>query len=382
MKKITLLLSILILSAITFAMNAAMNPNADYGEYGIEYHKTLSGYQKYVGETVIYLPKETPYKYERIKFNGVYLKEYVITQITGNDENMTFVLEEKGGSTKIKMAVKNGVRFSSRGQNQYWISTVESFPLFLSDKFKKDKSKLVGKKYNHPKLKANYECVDVIFKTENNTESEYFDKRKSYSIIQNSITGRKDTILTQYAATSCFYKDLKGKYISTLIQVEKPVSSAIRYGKTKTIKEEEITKYSYVDEYIDIVIFCDGEKFNFVLKNISQSTLKLIWDEAVFINFDGSTSKVINKETNINQKETDQLPSIVIKGANLYNSATPICNISSSGVLRRDIRPDNNTTSQREVKLMLPIQIKDVINEYIFVFKFDWVYDYPELIKN
>ncbi len=31
---------------------------------------------------------------------------------------------------------------------------------------------------------------------------------------------------------------------------------------------------------------------------------------------------------------------------------------------------------------MLPIQIKDVINEYVFVFRVKWEYNYPEMINN
>ena len=34
------------------------------------------------------------------------------------------------------------------------------------------------------------------------------------------------------------------------------------------------------------------------------------------------------------------------------------------------------------VRLMLPIQIRDVINEYTFIFKVYYTYDHPELLKN
>ena len=35
-----------------------------------------------------------------------------------------------------------------------------------------------------------------------------------------------------------------------------------------------------------------------------------------------------------------------------------------------------------EIRLMLPIQIRDVINEYTFIFKVYYTYDHPELLKN
>ena len=34
-----------------------------------------------------------------------------------------------------------------------------------------------------------------------------------------------------------------------------------------------------------------------------------------------------------------------------------------------------------EIRLMLPIQVKDVVNEYTFVFKVYYTYDHPELLK-
>ena len=34
-----------------------------------------------------------------------------------------------------------------------------------------------------------------------------------------------------------------------------------------------------------------------------------------------------------------------------------------------------------EIRLMLPIQVKDVVNEYTFVFKVYYTYDHPELLN-
>ena len=33
------------------------------------------------------------------------------------------------------------------------------------------------------------------------------------------------------------------------------------------------------------------------------------------------------------------------------------------------------------IRLMLPIQIKNVVNEYTFIFKIYYTYDHPELLK-
>ena len=52
--------------------------------------------------------------------------------------------------------------------------------------------------------------------------------------------------------------------------------------------ENGISKFTYKDNVIDIMIFADRSNFNFVLQNISESSIKIVWDEAVFVNFDAS----------------------------------------------------------------------------------------------
>ena len=44
--------------------------------------------------------------------------------------------------------------------------------------------------------------------------------------------------------------------------------------------------------------------------------------------------------------------------------------------------PKTPATSPGDLRLMLPIQVKDVINEYTFIFRVDWVFNHPELLRN
>jgi hypothetical protein len=36
---------------------------------------------------------------------------------------------------------------------------------------------------------------------------------------------------------------------------------------------------------------------------------------------------------------------------------------------------------QGEIKLMPPIRVKDVVNESIFIFEVNWIFNYPERLK-
>ena len=175
------------------------------------------------------------------------------------------------------------------------------------------------------------------------------------------------------------------KFFAALTKVEKPSNSAVRYGKTTSVTDKDITKYSYEDNFIDILIFAESTQFNFVLKNVSDNTLKVIWNEAVFVDVDGSTSKVMHKGIKYSQREADQPASTIIKGAKLEDLAAPTDKVYYSDVLKEWISKSlyANASQKLEgqtIKLMLPIQVKDVVNEYIFEFTLSYVYNHPEYL--
>lgn len=363
----------------------AGHPEAKFGIYGIQKHETLSEYQKYVGETVIYLPKETPSYDDEKEFKGLFNKEYIISKITGDDKRMVFLLQEKNGKSSVKMTINNQDEVYSYGKYTYCITKDYTVPLFLIEKFNKDKSSFIGKKFSNDKVKAQYEVIDVKMVTTKNSYSYETPYPSVHYVLKNSINGEINIVPAETAERDAFTKDLSGKYISTLVKVEKPADAKIRYGNTKTVELDGITKYNYVDDYIDILIFGTSQEFKFLLKNISQNSLKVVWNEAVFVDFNGSTSKVMHVGTKYSQKNDDQPSSVVIKDATIDDIAVPTVNIRYSDVLKKwvtdSMYPSKQAETPGEVKLMLPIQVKDVINEYVFVFKVDWVYNNPELIK-
>ncbi len=386
MKNKLKLFILLIFSSISLLSYATGHPEAKFGIYGIQRCNTLSEYQKYIGETVIYLPNEKPSYVDEKNFKGEFNKEYIITKITGTDTRMNFLLQEKGGKRKVKMVINNKDELYSYGKFTYCITDSYSVPLLLIDKFNNDKNKYIGKKYSNDKVVTEYECVDVIMKAKKNKYAFLDDPYPTlHFILKNSITNDEAAFPAKNVETECFTEDLSGKYISTLKKVEKPADESVRYGETNTVEIEGVTKYRYIDDFIDILIFGGSEQFSFLLKNISQNTLKLIWNETVFVDFIGNTSKVMHLGTKYSQKDADQPASTIIKGAHIDDVAVPTKNIRYSDILKKwvteSMYPSALATSPGEIRLMLPIQVKEIINEYIFVFKVDWVYNHPELLK-
>lgn len=377
---------------------------------------------------------------------GKFKTDYVVSKISGNDKRMTWVLLEKGTKNKVKMVINNQNEYYSFDKYCYCITDTYSVPLFLSEKFEADKSKYIGKVYpENPDSPTKLEVVDVIMQEQDNSsynnhkypqacfvlkdkadgkkinydvanisdledlgkvftnskfsctytvvnvfkkmdyDSHYNKVLQKFYTVKNSIDGKTKEVKASSARVDAFTGDDSGKFLAALTKVEKPSNSAVRYGKTTSVTEKDITKYSYEDNFIDILIFAGSTQFNFMLKNVSDNTLKVVWNEAVFVDVDGSTSKVMHTGIKYSQREGDQPASTIIKGAKLEDLAAPTDKVYYSDVLKEwtskslYANADQKAEGQT-IKLMLPIQVKDVVNEYIFEFTLTYVYNHPEYL--
>lgn len=377
MKKLLLFYIVFCFSLCIFAKDY---PKADFGDYGIKKQSTLDGYQKYVGETVRYIPlyiTSGDYHDKELFLlaNGDYDKDYTIHKIIGNDDKIIFILKEKNGKTKIKMKVNNNLKYSTSYFNEDFCITHEhSIPLLLIDKLNADKRKYfgkvfvdsleyielkdislnyslekelrflnytlynkiddkiylsnvkdiseledIGKQLKNPKFKHIYTVLNI-----RNGKTIYEKNYTTYTV-KNSINKKVTDILS---LDNAFLYDDEKIWTATLTKVEKPLNSDVRYGKTKIITEDNLTKYSYIDNYIDMLIYISNqEKFTFSLTNISDNSIKIIWNEAVFVDVDGTISRVIHEGIKYSEKEKDQPATTIIKGAKIIDLAVPTNNI-------------------------------------------------------
>lgn len=260
-----------------------------------------------------------------------------------------------------------------------------------------DFAKIVGKEYSDKD--CNFTLTVVNYKVGDRSN---YNVEQTYTI-RNSATGKTTDVKYQKAtgrygyssgttpqayANEQFTDAKSGKYVATLSKVEKPSNSSIRYGETTVIEDAEkgITKFSYVDNVIEMVIIPTRTKFTFELKNISPNSIKIIWDEAAFVDADGSTSKVMHVGTKYSERNSSQPATTVIKNAKIEDVATPTDRVYYSETLKewtsKSMYPNEPKLKNKQIQLMLPIQIKDVVNEYIFVFDLDYVLNHPELLNN
>lgn len=433
MKRFFLILLFTTISILSFAQ-------ADYGKYSMQHSSSEVELQKYVGQRVMMFSydKHNYYNskdcdgYDEAYFNSIQLgymsgTVYTIKKIKVGRRIIIFLVSEYGEKIRAEVNIDGARDYKA-------MQTCKSF--FLIDEFQKDKQEMLGKSicnaegqsvakiidFKMVAVKDSYPKPCLVIQSELDgsiimcTEDEAQELFKPLGTIISSpkvkwsfkVVGIKADDKEPFSSTipeynlqntaipsmvrtkaiinpeeSVFKEDLAYHYVSVLSKVEKPSNPSIRYGKTTVVKDDKITKYSYADNIIDIDIFGDSTQFYFILKNVSDNSLKVIWNEAAFVDLNGITSKIMHAGTKYSVREGDQPATTIIKGAKIEDIAIPNCNVRYYDDIWQiaSMYPKEPSLSPGQLKLMLPIQIKDVINEYVFVFDVKYVHKHPERLN-
>ncbi len=397
MKKLFCLSAMLLCVLATFAFDTN-------SVYGIKQQTSAEGYQQYVGKSFFVRPayghletwKKSGFEYDKA-YDG---KTFTITKVTVKDvklndkpnKEVTIIAIQDGAKKKIKFKgyEEVSIKVSIWSGIKQW-PLIGWMPIVFTEPFNENKQQLMGNTIKHEMVKDEYEIVDVFIGKDGKEKDA---SAATNVIVKNKRTGRTVTCPYSKVRTEPFEDALKGSYKTALMKVEKPEDATNRYGETKVIQDAGVDKYSYNDSIIDITIFGTKEKFSFILKNISNHSLKIIWNEAAFVGLDGSTSKIMHVGTKFSQRESDQPATVVIKGAKIDDVATPTANVYydegvkigystiGSGWKTKSMLPEEYKGKEAgEIRLMLPIQVKDVVNEYTFIFRVYYTYDHPELLN-
>lgn len=185
--------------------------------------------------------------------------------------------------------------------------------------------------------------------------------------------------------TSCATSLYSGYYNIGLSKVETPKSKDDRYGETTitNLGSKDTLKFSYEDNYINITWTIGIKQFAFNLKNKTDFNLKIIWDEAVYVDIDGSSSKVMHAGIKYVDRDASHPASIVAKKSYIDDMVLPTKNVYMNSIYsgwqekaflpiyaksKEILLNDSKNYIGKQVKIILPIQIEDTVNEYEFVF--------------
>lgn len=115
------------------------------------------------------------------------------------------------------------------------------------------------------------------------------------------------------AGCAAFQPTYYGTYNMNLQQVDRPTGTEVKYGEAKILplKEEGRSKYVFEDELVKIIWNAAANNLSAVMVNKTSSSIKVIWDDAAYIDENGMSHRIIHSGINFNEKDKPQLSTII-----------------------------------------------------------------------
>lgn len=201
------------------------------------------------------------------------------------------------------------------------------------------------------------------------------------------------------AASSSSLSSAIASYDVGLKNVESPADAKAQFGETKvvTVSEEGKTKYRYEDDYIDIVWYVGMKQFYFTLRNKSNHSLKINWDDISYVDYTGSTGRVMHSGVKYTDRNNSQPSSTIPKGASLEDILLPTENVyytsptkyTTGGWNEKYLIPcvykDEKALFEnakgyvgKTMTILMPIMIENVQNDYTFTFNINELLTQPK----
>ena len=162
-------------------------------------------------------------------------------------------------------------------------------------------------------------------------------------------------------------------YEVELMRVEKTLDTEVLYATASTLNEGGITKYGFQDGLVQIVAYADREAICFELSNAGLATERILWDGAVLVTPDGYAHRIIHQGIRYADVDREQLPSVLLHGSRIADMALPADHLHFDAAANQwhvdPLLTEPTKDSSSTLRLMLPIEIRGVVNEYVLEFK-------------
>lgn len=199
-----------------------------------------------------------------------------------------------------------------------------------------------------------------------------------------------------------------GDYNIEMTQVERPVAAKERYGKQTITSQLDSgsSKYFFEDNLVKITWFVTSSKISFVMENKTDHSLKIVWDEAAFVDNAGISQRVMHTGVKYSERNNPQLPTIIVRKGKIYDNIVPTEYVyyregyygkyyTNPGgweekALFESVQFNGDPQTLQTImkanvgktfQVLLPISIENVVNDYIFTFKVN-SYTYKGIYKS
>ena len=167
-------------------------------------------------------------------------------------------------------------------------------------------------------------------------------------------------------------KKIKGRYTLNLVKVD-----------SKTNNGTVDSGNSYKDSLININWTYESSRIAFNLKNESDQTIKVLWNDAAIIDINGNTKRTFHNGIKYIDREKEQSPTSIYKGSSLSDLLSPIENVSfisgkyGGWQIAPILKTKYNLLAEefydpelvdKKIKVALPLIINEKLAEYLFEF--------------
>ena len=188
--------------------------------------------------------------------------------------------------------------------------------------------------------------------------------------------------LVMQSCVSSYDSVYNAVYDVKLISVESPKDAKVPYGARIVCDVDNMVRDVYEDDYIRIYWDVSSKYLRFNLRNKTNYTLKINWDDISYVDEYGFTGNIIHSGVKYVDKNKPQSSISVPRGASVCDVLVPVDNIVyvngqwiESELVKSSYKnlEEFETLKERNVglyiQILFPVLIENVQNDYIFNFK-------------
>jgi hypothetical protein len=152
--------------------------------------------------------------------------------------------------------------------------------------------------------------------------------------------------------------------------VERPANAKVQYGDIQLVRVQsgDTVKYHFEDSLLSVVWMPTDEQVYFWLDNKSQHTLKLNWDETVFVYPSGVSARVMHEGVKYLDRNSSQPPSVIPRGGSLVDCLNPTDRVYFGYSAWHTLPYVHPSDVGKDFRIVVPLQVEGVTNEYTFQF--------------
>jgi hypothetical protein len=170
-----------------------------------------------------------------------------------------------------------------------------------------------------------------------------------------------------------------------LTAVERPQDARARYGGTTITRVDTagLGKYLFEDQLVGMAWIFTRDRLAFKLTNKTRYSLKVLWDEASYLDASGQSHRVMHNGVKYVDRSQTEPPSVVIRGGSLEDVVLPIDYVYNNradwieGPFFPGRLDQAKQLTGKSVQVLLPLEVEGVVNEYIFLFRINEVEAVP-----